>query len=285
MNTVKVAVIGGGITGRLVQFVVPSAVIYDWKPFPTGKPTLTRQWGTNYLWRPLDGIPCKEFRVVTRINGLTPTLDLVRAYKQKIHKQDDLDNWELQFQPEQTGFEFLELPPSHIQYDHRIVSIDRLSHTIHFAKQGTVQYDVLISSIPLYSLLSLLGMPEPSGRLRFKPIFYRVMRRPPDAPFPSSVMYVNYLTDPTIAPYRFCDREGERHYESIVPFDGPSSKRIIPGKIYAHPSVPDVLDQLEEFDIFTFGRFGSWAPDELVHETYDRIREWAAVYDDIQEVE
>lgn len=287
MRRVKIAVIGGGITGRLFQFVVPEAQIYDWLPQPRSRPSLTRSLGANYLWRPLDGLPCRQFRVVTRIDGLMPTLDLARAYKNKIGKYNDLQEWERQFQPEQVGYEFLELPHAQVQYNHRIVRINRMEHTIEFAAQETVRYETLISTIPLYSLLSLLGMPEPTGRLQFKPIYFRIMPRPADAPCPADVLYVNYLTDPKIAPYRFCDRMGERHWESIIPYpaEAQSTRRIAPGKIFPHPSVPDFLEVLEGHEIFTFGRFGSWAPDELVHETYDRIREWAATYEDTQEVE
>lgn len=284
MDKVKIAVIGGGITGRLVQFLIPEATIYDWTQ-PRGIVPLTRNYGANYLWRPLAGIPCREFQVITHIDGKPPTFSAAMEYKKKIGKTGDLDNWARQFQREMTGYDFTSLPESRIQYDHRIVSIDRREHRLNFAKQTPVEYEMLISTIPLYSLLSLLGMDEPHGKLQFKPIFFKVTARPPDAPFPVDVLYVNYLTNAEIRPYRYCDRFGERHFESIVPFDGPSTKRIAPGKIYPNPYKQETLSILEGFDIYTFGRYGSWEPDELVHETFDRIAEWKAAWEDIQEVE
>jgi hypothetical protein len=145
---------------------------------------------------------------------------------------------------------------------------------LHFAGQPPVYYDILVSTIPLYSLLNMLQLREPPGRLQHKPIFFKVTARPPDAPYPTEVMYVNYLSNPDIPPYRFCDRFGERHYESILPFDGPSVKRYAPGKILSHPGVPSILEELEGFGIYTFGRYGSWHPDELIHETWHRIAAW-----------
>ena len=275
MCNLKIAVIGGGITGQLVQLQIPTAQVFDWKPQPQGPKGLIRNYGANYLWRPLPGIDCRSFTVETRIDGQLPTWDAVVAYKAKIGKIGDVDGWELQFQPTMTGYEFMALPPTTIQYDRRVESIDRLDHVIRFANGDTVDYDFLVSTIPLYSLLSLVGVPEPPGKLQFKPIFFKVMSRPPDAPFPPEVMHVNYLSNRDIAPYRYCDRDGERHYESIVPYDGMvSTKRFAPGKIYSHPEVPDILEYLAGFGIQTFGRFGSWNPNELVHETYERIAEW-----------
>lgn len=274
MTNVKIAVIGGGITGRLVQVQVPSATVYDWNPLKRDVRPLTRSYGANYLWRPLPGLDCKVFQVRTEIDGKVPDFNAVKAYKDKIGRSGDVEGWEQQFQHIQDGYDFLSFPEGRIEFDHRVVMIDRLKHTLTFAKQGQVTYDVLVSTIPLYTLLSMLDMDEPMGRLAFKPIYFRVTRRPPDAPYPSGVMYVNYLTDPTIGPYRFCDRNGERHYESIVPYEGLPTKRFSPGKIYPHAGVPDTLDVLEGFNIYTFGRFASWAPNELVHQTFDRITDW-----------
>lgn len=275
MRHVHIAVLGGGITGQLVQFHVPEAEVYDWQTaMARRRRPLTRQWGANYLWKPLDGIECRSFPVVTTVDGSPPTLHAVSRYKDKIGKSGDVVGWERQFQHEMTGYDFVRLPDARITWEHRAVSIDRTEHVIEFADQESVRYDTLVSTVPLYALLSLLGMPEPTGRLKMKPIFFKVTARPPDAPYPLETMYVNYISDPAIPPYRFSDRMGERHYESIVPFEGPSSRRYAPGKIFPHPQVPEFLDVLRGYGIHTFGRYGSWNPDELIHETWDRIVEW-----------
>lgn len=275
MRTVPIAVIGGGITGQLVQHLIPDAEVYDW--MPSRQPlSLVRSFGANYLWRPLDGLPWKSFPVVTTVDGEPPTFDNVAKYKLKIGKTGDITGWERQFQHTMTGYDFVSLPTSRVSYDHRIVEIDRVARTLTFANQPVIKYETLVSTIPLYSLLSLMGMPEPRGRLRHKPIFFKITPRPPDAPHPVDTLYVNYISNPDIAPYRFTDRFGERHYESIIPYPDSATKvrRYAPGKIYPHADVPELLDVLSSLGIVTFGRFGSWNPDELVHETWDRIVEW-----------
>lgn len=274
MRRVPVVIVGGGITGQLAQMHIPDAEILDWKE---DKPNarMTRNYGANYLWKPLPGVECREFKVVTHVDGQPATEEAVATYKAKIGKAGDLNGWQVQFAPTMAGYEFDTLPPARITWEHRITQIDRAHHTLYFAKgKEPIQYDVLISSIPLFSLLSLAGIPQPPGGLQYKPIFTLITRRPPDAPHPREVMYVNYLSDPHIRPYRLCDRFGERHYESIVPFETLATKRLVPGKIYPHASVPEYLDVLAGYNIYTFGRYGSWAPDELVHETWDRIAEW-----------
>lgn len=285
MEDVTIAVIGGGITGRLFKFLIPQATVYDWMPQPRTMRPLTRNYGANYLWQPLPGIPCRSFEVITRVDGQLPNSTSVSRYKEKIGKTGDVDGWERQFQPFMTGYDFIELPDVAVLYDHRITEIDPIAHTLTFAKQPPVRYDTLVSTIPLYALLSLAGWPEPVGKLYFKPIYFKIIPRPPDAPFSEETMYVNYISDPNIGPYRFCDRGRERHYESIVPYDGPSTKRIAPGKIYPNRHVGETLALLEAHDIHTFGRYGSWAPDELVHETFLNIEEWKATWDECQEVE
>jgi len=277
LRDVDIAVIGGGITGQLIKFAVPRATVFDWKPPPVGQRKLTRSFGANYLWHPIPGIPCREFTVITHIDGKDATFDGVRAYKAKIKKSYDVPNILVppQFTPQMKGYDFIDFPKVDIEYGHRITQIDRLDHVIHFADQPPVRYTQLASTIPLYSLLSLLGMPEPTGRLKYDPIFFKVIGVPPDAPYGPDVMYVNYLTSLAIVPYRYCDRDGERHYESIMPYTGTiSSKRFIPGKIHPHPGAQEVRELLDSFGISVFGRFGKWAPDELVHETWNDISEW-----------
>ena len=274
MSHVRIAVIGGGITGRLVQFQIPDAVVYDWKTEPRSR-VLTRDNGANYLWEPIPGIPCREFTVITHIDGKPATRLSASRYKAKIGKLDDMNfDWERQFRLEMPGYDFLELPPSSITYGHRVEFIDPHQRSILFANNVHTTYDYLVSTIPLYALLSLLQWRQPVGELKYRPIFNKQMGRPPDAPFPIETMYVNYLSDPTVPPYRYCDRDGARHWESIEPFAGAGVRRLAPGKIYAHDEVPDILDRLAHFKIRTFGRYASWNPDELIHETWARIHNW-----------
>lgn len=272
MPRVPIAVIGGGITGQLVKYQCPEAVVYDWH---THAPPLTRMFGANYLWEPIGDLPCTAFDVTTHVDGMSPSMATIALYKEKIGKLSeltDLDTIPRQFLAHQTGYE-LTMPRMEVAFGYRVTYIDRSMHRIKFANGEEVIYDHLVSTIPLYSLLSLLGMPEPTGRLKFRPIFFKVMAIPPDA-IPITGWYVNYLSDPLIKPYRYCDRNGERHYESLEPYASVATKRFSPGKIYPHPAVPEYLELLNGYNIQTFGRFGSWDPDELVHQTWHRISEW-----------
>lgn len=289
VKTRRFVVLGGGITGQMVQWAVPQAIIYDWKAEPTHMkaPTpLVRAFGANFLWEPINNLPCRQFQVINRIDGQVPTPEAILEYKKKVGRPNPYA-WEeqRQFAPEMTGYDLLSMPLSSVRYNHRVLEINRLTKTITFAPSAatpggtTLNYDVLISTIPLYSLLSMVGVPEPQGRLQFKPIYFRVSNIPPDSPIGmdarTDVWYVNYLTDPNVRPYRYTDRDGERHYESLEPYStATSTRRYTPGKIYAHAESDAILEYLAGYGIYTFGRFASWRPKELVHETWKRILEW-----------
>jgi len=262
-----VAVIGGGITGQMVQWAIPDAKIYDWKPRPTA--VLTRNYGGNYLWRPIThpDVEHRQFLVVTEIDGRPATPESVMAYKIKIGKdRENIGPWEKQFQHQMTGWDFMKIPNSTIHYNHRLVSIEPGAQVMWFDNSTVVQYDVLISTIPLYSLLSMLRFPPIHG-LRFAPIYVKKYPAPP-AQFVG--YHVNYLADPSIESYRYTDRDGERHYESLVPLSQPYVK-LAPGKIWDHPGVADVLRDLSRFRIYPIGRYGEWDSNQLVHETWERI--------------
>jgi hypothetical protein len=278
---VNVIVIGGGITGRLVQFVVPEARVLDWgRPIPS---QLTRNWGTNYLWEPLEGLSCRRFAVVTEVDGQTPDADNIARYKAKIGKRVDGGDWSRQFQHRMDGYELDALPEAVIEYETRIVEINVTDQRVVTSKGEVVTYDQLVSTIPLYSLLELLHPTEVGTELsrlaehpfRSSAIYVRVQPRPLDAPYPPDTLYVNYLSRSDVEPYRFCDRGQTRHYEGLTSMGLPT-KKLVPGKLlppYPHTSL--VLDVLRScYNIYCFGRYARWAPDELVHETYRDIRQW-----------
>lgn len=272
----RIVVIGGGITGQLFQLQVPEAEIYDWKSAVRTIRPLTRNFGGNYLWKPIPGVECRSFPVVTHIDGHPATEDSIRAYKKKIGKayeEEMPNNWAQQFQTEMTGWDFIQLPEPRVNFDHRIVEIDIVHQTVRFVGRPAVSYDVLISTIPLYAFLNQIGWTT-TGPLKYSPIYVRVITNVPDRRFGKEVFYVNYLSDPSIMIYRTSDRDDERHYESLQPLTGHFTTKIVPGKIHPHNEVKQILRNLTKNNIYTFGRYGSWQPDELVHETWDRITEW-----------
>lgn len=260
----RLIIIGGGFNGQLLHTLFHRARVFDWRPSPPDVAAQPRQFGPQYLWEPVDGLPCSAFTVTTHVDGKPATDDAVRAYKRKVGKEQDAGDWRAQFQPTMQGWSTV-LPPSRVEYGRRIVSIDRVSRKLVMANGEDVFYDLLVSTIPLYSLLSLAGLPEPDTKLTFRPI-YVASAPDPAAPLGDG-MYVNYISDPDTPIYRETLRDSARHRESLHATDGVTIK-ITPGKIYGHPTVPHLLSVLWSYGIKTFGRFASWSPDELAHETF-----------------
>lgn len=279
----RIVVIGGGITGRLVGLRSPSVpTILDWSAPPRAD-RLTRNFGTNYLWEPLDGIPCRAFSVVTCVDGQVPHEASIRQYKQKVDKELDGGDWFRQFQHRMDGYDIVHLPEVPITYNTRIQSIDLVRRVV-FTETGGYAYDHLVTTIPMFAFLKLVvwGAVQPSvdpawlNGFHYSPIYVKVGPRPPDAPYPEDVMYVNYISDPDIPVYRVCDRGGERHWEGLTNMGLTPTKKLVPGKIHLHPRARFWKDFLRTFNVACFGRYASWNADELVHETDQEIKQWAA---------
>ena len=269
----RVTVIGGGITGQLIQFCIPHAQILDWSKPPKVKRQLTRMFGANYLWEPLDGIECKEFTVITHVDGEEANYESIRRYKEKIGKSFDQAHWDAQFKTVMKGYNIASLPNVKISYDCRVKEIFVKDKRLLLSSGEDIEYDILISTVPLYALMDMCNVPQ-KRPFQYKPIYIRIEERPLEAPYPESTWYVNYLSDPDISPYRYTDRDRKRHYEGLTSMGRIPTRKISPGKIYPNPTVPPILELLEKENIFCFGRFGRWDPEELLHTTYSNIRDW-----------
>jgi hypothetical protein len=267
----RVIIIGGGFNGQLLHTLFPRARVFDWRPAPPDLKAQPRQFGPQYLWEAIPGLRCTQFTVTTHVDGLPGTDESIRAYKRKVGKEQDAGDWRSQFKETMCGF-YPTLPPSRVEYGRRITAIDRVSRKLSMAGGEEVAYDLLISTIPLYALLSLAGVPEPSDKLQFKPIY--VSSEPA---LPLDGMYVNYISAEDTPIYRVTWRDGAMHQESLTAAEGVTIK-ITPGKIYPHDSVPETLQLLYAYGIKTFGRFASWNPDELAHETFRQAREFGVTH-------
>ena len=268
----RVIIIGGGFNGQLLHTLFPLARVFDWRPAPPDISAQPRQFGPQYLWEPIDGLRCAEISVTTHVDGEPASDAAVLAYKRKVGKEQDAGDWRSQFQVTMRGWNVL-LPPSRVEYGRRITSIDRVSQKLVLANERTeVPYDVLISTIPLYALVSLAGIPEPEDKLQFRPIYVSS-----SSALPNDGMYVNYISDPETPIYRVTWRDAAMHKESLLSTNGVTIK-ITPGKIYNHPAVPELRAQLAHYGIKTFGRFASWNPDELAHETFRQAREFGEAH-------
>jgi hypothetical protein len=232
-------------------------------------------WGTNYLWEPLEGIPCRSFRVVTHVDGKPGTEESISRYKRKIGKPEDIGDWGLQFEAETTGYDFEAVPNVKIEYecDVREISLKRRTLLIdHGSSTSVATYDMLISTIPLNIFCNLAKLHYLPYKTMFKssPIYFQVE---PTETHPED-LYVNYVSDHTLPVYRWCDRDGMRHYEFLRQ-PNKAAVCISPGKIRYSPLIEELLVRLHGHGVRFFGRFAKWEPNELVHETYKQIRRWA----------
>jgi hypothetical protein len=269
----RVVVVGGGFNGRLIQAQLPVARVFDWRP---EKPVVeNRSLGPQYLWEPLPGLPCRKFSVTTLVDGRVADDASVLRYKCKVGKEQDQGDWKAQFQYRMDGYD-VTLPEDTVEYGQRIVSIDLGRRRLQMSHGGSEMYDYLVSTIPLFSLLGMIrtGAFEGVARLlRFRPIYVSTtplswwgrLRTGPN-------MRVNYLSSPDVPWYRETERDGAVFREALTP--APNTTKLIPGKIYACPHARNALRVLGASGVFAFGRFASWSPDELAHETFRQVQRW-----------
>lgn len=289
MAAPRIIILGGGMVGQLAKFLFPSATVLDWRAEPIKKssPFATiRLLGAMYLWEPLEGLPCVSFGVNTTVDGDIATEASVTAYKEKIGKPGDMANWRTQFNPVSIGWRLTSIPDSEkmkIEYGAYVEKIDvqRRVLTLHQTRRTAwkpMPYDILISTIPLPSLMTMALMDEWIPFLSAD-ICVKESPTPLDVAWAKNqdnTLRINYLSDPAVAVYRTTDWAGNRHYEWMKIHGrsremGLPSKVISPGKIYPNVSTPKVLTDLSYCGIYPFGRFGRWAPDELLHMTYKNL--------------
>jgi hypothetical protein len=270
----KVVAIGGGISGRIVQYFLPEALVLEAQE-SSGKEKLTLNFGTNYLWEPLEGFNCRKLNIITHVDEAPATEKSVKRYKNKIGKgYENREDYLEQFEVNTVGWEITQLPPSRIQYGHELVEIDLLRKTLLVLDKKScisrkISYDLLFCSAPLPITLKLCRLQNVypvETMFKYKPIYVDIKPHP----YPDDCIYVNYLSDPTTPIYRTCCRNGQLHTESLSRLTE-SDKVIFPGKIYEDPLVPKLLEHLRSHDIFPIGRFGKWASDELIHVTYHEV--------------
>jgi len=266
-EAMQVVVIGGGFIGQLVQLAIPEARVLDWRKTPPADHLETRV-GPQYLWEPIDGVPSSAFLVTTLVDGMEPTDDAILRYKRKIGKESDGGDWGLQFQHEMVGWSS-QLPKPRVEYDQMVRMVDLRSHVLGMTDR-LIEYDILVSTIPLPALLALLitGPEYDINGFKSDPIYMS------DSDLPASVegMTLDYISDPLNPWYRHTHIGIKKYMESIHPQLG--CRRIVPGKIHPYADSERVLAQLELNGCFCFGRFATWRPDELAHQTWQSILKW-----------
>lgn len=274
-------ILGGGITGRLARIVLGAGSVLE-KAGPKQAQNLTRMFGTNYLWEPLEGFACRKFDVYTTVDGKVGTIDSIKRYKRKIGKPEDIGQWGLQFEYHTQGYDFVETPSCPILYDAEVTSIDLDRREVRACGksqdgeaplQFCFSYTHLINTLPLNRFTELAGLgarfPLVTA-LKSSAIYIKVdgVKTLPD------MVHVNYFSDPLIPEYRNCLRDNLRHVEYLQQPKGPSIC-LAPGKIRMSPLTAGLLEHLESRNVYCFGRFARWEPNELVHETFKQLQRFA----------
>lgn len=278
---VKYLVLGGGITGRIVQSILKDSWILESKEDDSSN--LSFNFGTNYLWKPIPGFEVVPVHVSTRVDEAYPTKESILRYKNKVGKGGE--DWGLQFEPESTGYLITGLPIAKISYRHRVVRINpdirkveiEISEKDKSPKFQTFFYHYLISTIPLVDLIRLCGL-ETQYPLQtsfiHRNIYVKVVPRPENYVSSDNMIYVNYVSNPLTDTYRYCDRGNKRHCEYLNIPGGFPYRKLYPGKLWSSPFISIIRSELKQKNIFCFGRYGKWNPNELLHETYEEVKAW-----------
>lgn len=263
----KDVILGAGISGRILKHFIPDAIVYE-----SGCPSihLNSSVGANYVWQPLEGFDCKPVQVFTTVDGLLPSSESIRRYKNKVGKDNENEeDWAEQFRPVQSGY-LLRHETVPAMYNMKCVEISLNDHRLKFEDGSIAHYDTLFSTIPLPVLCQLCRMDVPvKTAFRYIPIFVKVEVDE----YPSPSIIVDYVSSPCAQEYRVTRRCGEIHRESLHPFVGPH-KVLWPGKIWNSPMVQTVLTRLLHHGVVCFGRYASWNSDELIHQTYAKVQQF-----------
>lgn len=266
----NVFIIGGGFIGQLIHTLFwPRARIFDWRAHAPS--VLSRALGPQYLWEPIPELPCRLFMVHTTVDGKDGTEAAIRAYKEKVGKLLDNGDWRAQFKPWMQGYECTVMPKVPVEYGMRIKEIDIKTRKILMIDNRVFRYDLLISTIPLPSLLLMMGF-KLHSTFKFRRIY--IQRSVIGLPGASHDMQVNYISMPETPVYRQTIRDGQIFTESLDHLVGPDITAIMPGKIYAHEDAPGLVKDLRECGVLCFGRYARWSPDELAHETLRDVRDY-----------
>jgi len=262
-----IVVIGGGFVGQMVQHAIPTARVLDAR---TVAPIdhLDTRIGPQYLWEPLPGCRSISFPVITTVDAKPPTPESILAYKRKIGKENDGGDWGLQFQHYSHGWHSF-LPRPRVEYNSRLTMMDLVGKSLGYGDWQTAEFDILINTLPLPFFLQtcILG-PTYRDPFLWDPI-YMLWEPVHD---PKEGMFLNYRSHPEDPWYRDTTNGSKIFRESLT--EQPGTKAVNPGKIHHNRDSESVLAQLSVYDCFCFGRFATWRPDELAHETWKQIVEW-----------
>lgn len=294
----NIVILGGGVIGRVAKLLFPEATVLDAAPREPSRSSFSM--GVKYLHRDIPELDCRRVPVYTFIDEDIATEASAAAYKAKIGKDSDVGqpDWFDQFEHETIGWAF-HTPLLDIKFGNRVKHIDwKEQHVVCDRvvkpyKDAVFPYDVLISTIPLPILAGAAKMPpfdEKNGKdkvehdpvFRCRPIWVQEMDTREHGlahldqwPNDGSIR-VYYHSDPNDPIYRSCLMGYRAQAESLsAPEENDPHIKVFKigfGKIWQSDFERACVRDLEEKNIHCFGRFGAWNPDELTHNSYQRLK-------------
>ena len=255
----KIVVLGGGLVGRLAKIMFPEALVLESKS-PTD--IFTSELGVCISIIPIPDLRNEKYTRYISIDNQKPTLELINKYKKKISREGDISYGDYrQFEPEQIVYR-QELPKNlDIEFSTLVTKIELNSKKL-FTLKESFQYDFLISTIPLISLLQISDLfnnfkDSASTFFMHRPI-YLIRSKSETSP---NIIRENYITDMDTPIYRENFFESWRNQESLFKIE--KAIKIFPGKIYPNSYVPHILEDLESYGVYCSGRYGRW--DSKIH--------------------
>jgi len=209
------------------------------------------------------------------VDSCPPTRASILAYKKKIGKEQDGGDWGLQFQPKMVGWRS-ELPVPRVEYNRQVTKILVTERSLLFRDGSRIDYDLLLSTIPLPAFIALCDVP-PLVHTPFRSDPIHMLSEKDNVPVRG--MIFNYISRPEVPFYRETYVEDRIYYESLTEITATKFKHsdpviLNPGKIHPHAESERIVKGLQHFGIHCFGRYGTWRPDELAHQTWQQIAAW-----------
>lgn len=271
-------ILGAGLVGRMIGVLVSGMASSTLLESKSKDVSLNAFMGAQYLHEPVPVFSTRRKQIITTVDGLKATPESIQKYKEKIGKRENAEDCLEQFKLLTWGYEVLKVPDEglHICYDSLIKHID-LEGGIVYTEKGMYVYRRLISTLPFTVFNSLTDNPDWKKKeifLRHSPIYVRTQHDSDRSNL--SVFFVDYVSDPKSKHYRVTRRNGEMHFEYLE--EVPESRAIFPGKIYAFAEELSEIGKFQmelrkRFNVYHFGRWATWRPDELAHQTYHEAKE------------
>lgn len=263
----SVLVLGAGVSGLLAAARWPNAVVLERQPAST-PPIL---WATFYSHRYIPKFAERPLTVRTRVAGSGgPAEYALKVYGDSgvpvslssVAPVAEMHEWD--------GRQLLSVADGRVRTECEVAHIDVSARKLVLRGGEQVWYDWLISTIPLPSLLRLIGAGEGVATFRSLPIFLR--RRTAEPAAPAGEQWVTYWPGPEVAYYRTSQRGRQLTEEHLYPCPGPVIV-LLPGKIFQHSVAAEWVKRLEGDRIISLGRYAEWKPKLLSHQTWERLQQ------------